>query len=271
MRENYPIISKWREAYEGGFVDHPEDPGGATNYGVTQRVYDNFRDSHGVERRSVRYITDTEVDEIYRQQYWNPILGDQLPSGVDLAVHDYAVNSGVPKAVKDLQRILGVTVDGHLGIITLAESKKRDPKQLITQLCQARMAFLKRLKHWKHFGRGWTRRVMGDVDGAQPGRDIGVIDRGWQLANNVPATAIPEPTLTSDLNDGANAKGVGEPTKKAHALSMLTDKLSLSSGGGAGAAAVLAAMSEPPLSWAAAIAVLAIVGVLIWMIVNDDK
>lgn len=162
MRENLETALKHVLVHEGGFVNHPKDPGGATNRGVTQRVYDAYRDRQGQSRRSVRAITADEVADIYKRQYWDAIRGDDLPSGLDYAVFDYAVNSGPMRAVKDLQRELGFAgkdVDGFNGSRTLAAVDASDVYDLIDRLCARRMRFLKGLKHWPTFGKGWTRRV----------------------------------------------------------------------------------------------------------------
>lgn len=159
MRENLETALKHVLVHEGGFVNHKDDPGGATNRGVTQRVYDAYRDRQGQSRRSVRAITAEEVADIYKRQYWDAIRGDDLPSGLDYAAFDYAVNSGPRRAAQDLQRELGVAVDGVIGNVTLAGVAKADVYDLIDRLCARRMRFLKGLKHWPTFGKGWTRRV----------------------------------------------------------------------------------------------------------------
>lgn len=159
MRENLEIALKHVLQHEGGYVNHPKDPGGATNRGVTQRVYDAYRDRQGEKRRSVRAITADEVADIYKRQYWDAIRGDDLPSGLDYAVFDYAVNSGPRRAAQDLQRELGVAVDGIIGQVTLSKAEKADVYALIDSLCARRMRFLRGLKHWPTFKNGWTRRV----------------------------------------------------------------------------------------------------------------
>ena len=150
--------------HEGGYVNHPKDPGGATDRGVTQRVYDAFRQRNGMTSRDVRLMTDGERVAIYRGSYWLPIKGDQLPPGVGYVVYDGAVNSGVSQSVKWLQRALGVKVDGVLGPATLAAAQQDpDHDALIVRICERRMAFLRALRTWKTFGKGWTRRVQ-DVE-----------------------------------------------------------------------------------------------------------
>lgn len=148
--------------HEGGYVNHPKDPGGATNQGVTQRVYDDFRRQMKLAPRSVKELTAAERDAIYRQRYWNLIKGDYLPPGVSYVVFDGAVNSGVSQSVKWLQRALGIKADGLLGPGTLtAVQGVNDHDALIARIIERRMKFLQALKTWKTFGKGWTRRVDG--------------------------------------------------------------------------------------------------------------
>src|SRR6476661_8579982 len=114
-------------AHEGGYVNHPKDPGGATNQGVTQKVYDAYRAYHGHKMQSVRDIKDSEVSDIYNKNYWRLIRADSLPCGLDYAVFDFAVNSGVARATKYLQRLVGFTgndVDGIVGMVTVAAAEK---------------------------------------------------------------------------------------------------------------------------------------------------
>ncbi len=203
MKQNYLIIQPWILAYEGGFVNHPKDPGGATNQGVTQRTYDAYRRRIGHATQSVRLIDNVERDTIYRVQYWDAIKGDDLPSGVDAAVYDFAVNSGPSRAAKYLQRIVGVKQDGVIGLQTLDAVARMDSTQVIGRLCVDRIAFLRGLSTWPTFGKGWTRRVMGEIDGAQDG-DTGIIDRATRLARG--SYLIPKPKV---IADGAG-KRVGE-------------------------------------------------------------
>ena len=145
--------------HEGGYSNHPDDPGGATNRGVTQRTYDSYRARHGRIRCDVRQITDGEVAEIYRGQYWDAIRGDDLPAGVAYCVFDAAVNSGPGRALRWLQAEIGATVDGVIGNETLGLAARRDPVRLIDGYCARRLTFMKRLKHWPTFKNGWSGRV----------------------------------------------------------------------------------------------------------------
>jgi lysozyme family protein len=148
--------------HEGGFVNHPKDPGGATNRGVTQRVYDDYLKSRHQSSKSVKDITSGEVEAIYRQKYWNLIKGDSLPAGVSYVVFDGAVNSGVSQSAKWLQRALGVNADGVIGPATIeAVNSLHDHDALIDRILDRRLAFLKALKTWPTFGKGWAARVDG--------------------------------------------------------------------------------------------------------------
>ena len=121
-------VDRFRDAlarvlvHEGGKVDHPADPGGRTNKGVTQRVYNAWRTKSYLPLRDVYLISDLEVEAIYRFQYWDAIKGDQLPPGIGYVVLDGAVNSGPKQSAKWLQRALGFEpsqVDGMIGSVTL--------------------------------------------------------------------------------------------------------------------------------------------------------
>ena len=185
--------------YEGGFVNHPKDPGGATMCGITQRVYDEDRDARRLPRQPVRLSTEAERAAIYRSRYWAPAGGDALPAGVDYAVFDFAANSGVARAVKTLQAIVGATADGELGPRTLADVRVYcagyGATALIDAICLQRDRFLRSLPRYITFGTGWTRRVMGAHPGAQPG-DTGVIDRAWAMAQQRAVQAPSAPVAT---------------------------------------------------------------------------
>lgn len=146
-------------AHEGGKVNHPKDPGGRTNMGVTQAVYDQFRRDSGLPVRDVWEIGETEVRTIYHRGYWLRSRCDALPPGVDYSVFDAAVNSGPRRAAEWLQEAAGAKVDGIIGPDTLRRVAAGDPKLIVNTMCDARMDFLRRLPTWGTFGRGWTRRV----------------------------------------------------------------------------------------------------------------
>jgi len=157
---------------EGEYVNHPQDPGGATMKGVTQRTFNAYLERHGKPKRNVKTITTVELRAIYRFQYADLVRFDELPAGVDYAVLDGAVNSGPVQAVKWLQRALTPAykgkIDGEIGGLTIeAATKHRDHDALIDAMLDKRLAFLKQLKTWKTFGKGWTRRLDDVEEGAQ--------------------------------------------------------------------------------------------------------
>ena len=143
---------------EGGYVNHPLDPGGRTNLGVTQRVWEEWV-GHPVTEKEMRALTPAIVAPMYKKKYWDAVAGDSLPSGVDLAVFDFAVNSGPGRAAKMLQRVLGVTEDGSIGPVTLAKATSVDSSKLVADYNIVRLAFLQALPAWSTFGNGWKDRV----------------------------------------------------------------------------------------------------------------
>ena len=144
--------------HEGNFSNHPKDPGGMTNLGVTQRVWEEWV-GHPVSEKEMRALTPAIVAPMYKKKYWDKVHGDDLPSGVDLAVFDFAVNSGPGRAAKMLQKVLGVTEDGAIGPQTLVKAVSIDSSKLIADYNAARLAFLQALPTWATFGNGWGRRV----------------------------------------------------------------------------------------------------------------
>lgn len=149
--------------HEGGFVHHPSDPGGATNKGVTLATFRAYVKPGGTVD-DLKRITDEQVATVYYRHYWAAVNAAALPSGIDYAVFDFAVNSGPARAAKYLQVILGVEQDGRVGPKTIAAAKAKDARSIINGLCDARLAFLKRITSggkllWNTFGKGWDRRV----------------------------------------------------------------------------------------------------------------
>ena len=144
--------------HEGGWSDNRRDPGGATMQGVTLRVYREYF-GRTKSKSDLRHISDGELKHIYKNGYWDLCRCDELPSGVDLAVFDYAVNSGPSRSCKALQKVVGTKQDGLIGPITLNAVMQMRPSEIISRLIAARLGFLHRLSSWRYFGRGWTRRV----------------------------------------------------------------------------------------------------------------
>lgn len=158
MKDNFARSLKAVLKHEGGYVNHPKDPGGATNKGITQATYDLWNEGTS---RSVKNITDAEVEAIYKRNYWDKVRGDDLPAGVDYCVFDFAVNSGVSRSAKYLQTVLGVEVDGVIGPQTVKAAMEAEPRAVIQEICDRRMDFLQGLGTWPTFGKGWTNRVTG--------------------------------------------------------------------------------------------------------------
>lgn len=228
--------------HEGGFSDHPADPGGATMKGVTQRVYDGWRKRNGKPTRSVRHITEAELKAIYRQQYWDVIRGDDLPAGLDYCTFDAAVNSGTAQAAKWLQRALGVTADGQIGEATLAVARTAKAAPVINSACDKRLAMLRSLRTWPTFGTGWSRRVA-DV------RKIAL-----DMASHAP---LPPVAAEPKANPGAPKATVEDRSLK---------DIAKSPEGVGGIIAVISAAlnaaADPsnPLAWALGLAIVAAVG-----------
>lgn len=244
-------------AHEGGYVNHPDDPGGATNKGVTQRVYDAYRTNKGLGKRSVRSITQAEVAEIYDRQYWDEAWCDKLPAGLDYAVFDYAVNSGVNRALKDLQRTLNananyfgvsgkLSVDGVFGNATetaVNSAANADEEALIVQYCERRMKFLKSLKNYRTFGKGWFRRVMGDYDGSQD-TDKGVIDLAVMMARDDLAYPVPKAVLPAAIGSKDGEVAAKAPEAKQAALKTTQGVGSALAAAGASGQTVIAAAQQ---------------------------
>jgi len=266
MRDNLHKTTDWILVHEGGYSDHPRDPGGATNMGVIQNTYDGWRTKKGQSKRSVRHITKGEVVAIYKEQYWDKVWGDQLPNGVDYSLYDFAINSGPSRAVKFIQRLVGVKEDGVMGNVTLNAIKQSDDlRNLISDLNHSRWDWLKKLRHYSTFGKGWTRRVMGANIGAQNG-DHGVIDRSIMLWDE--ESEIPAPV---ELDDGASAK-TDELEPKLKRKEAVKEAVNIDNVAKIGAGSIpgwlgaASAVPEGPLQWAVAIgAVLVFAVVAFWL------
>lgn len=158
MRSNFAAVMPYIFQEEGGYVDNPADPGGATNMGITIGTLAGWA-GHSETAQDVKNLTKDTATEIYRKQYWDKIDGDSLPSGVDYAMLDFAVNSGPSHAIKMLQQILGILQDGFLGPATFAALSARPPQDIIDRLCDERSAWLRGLAAAATFGKGWQARV----------------------------------------------------------------------------------------------------------------
>ena len=158
MKENWDDCFAMVIKSEGGFVNHPKDPGGMTNLGVTRSAWEAFI-NRKVTEDEMRALTPELVKPFYKALYWDRIKGDVLPDGVDYAAYDLAVNSGPHRAAQYLQEIAGVTADGMIGPKSIEAIKSCDAKETADAICDMRLDFLKRLATFDTFGKGWSRRV----------------------------------------------------------------------------------------------------------------
>ena len=146
-------------AHEGGYVNDPQDPGGATNRGITLATFRAHVNPNGTAE-DLKRLTEAQAVKVYKAQYWDAVSADKLPVGVDYAVADFAVNSGPARAAKYLQRVVGAAQDGKIGPATLAAVASVSPASVVEAITADRMTFLRGLKTWGRFGKGWTKRVQ---------------------------------------------------------------------------------------------------------------
>lgn len=156
--ENYDKCLELILHHEGGYVNHPKDPGGETNLGVTKRVYEEWGGT-----KDMVDLTVEDVAPIYEKNYWGRTKCDDLPSGLDLCVFDFAVNAGPGRAAKYLQEMIGTTVDGGIGPNTLRALgnyiESEGTAAAIQNYQAKRQEYYESLSTFETFGRGWTRRV----------------------------------------------------------------------------------------------------------------
>jgi lysozyme family protein len=153
MKENFDKCLEMLLHHEGGYVWHEEDPGGETNLGVTKKVYQDWGGT-----KEMIDLTVEDVAPIYKKNYWDRCKCDELGSGLDWAVFDWAVNSGTRRVSKALQKACGAERDGVIGNKTLALANGQDVKYMIEEIGVIRQSFYESLRTFKTFGRGWTRR-----------------------------------------------------------------------------------------------------------------
>ena len=153
MKDNFDECLKMLLHHEGGYVNHPKDPGGETNLGVTKRVYEKWGGT-----KDMKELTVEDVAPISKKEYWDKCKCDDLESGVDWAVFDWAVNSGTGRAAKAIQKICGASQDGAIGPKTLALIGTQNTEYVIEEFGKIRQDFYESLKTFDTFGKGWTRR-----------------------------------------------------------------------------------------------------------------
>ena len=164
MERNFPKALTHTLQFEGGWANHPNDPGGATMKGVTHKTYADYL-GRAVTHDELRGIPDEHLADIYRKSYWNACRCSELPDGLDLAVFDTAVNTGPAQAARLLQRIVGVPADGGIGPKTLVAVNDsvaaHGLHELIEAYTEARQSFYRLLPTYVHFGEGWRKRADG--------------------------------------------------------------------------------------------------------------
>ncbi|HWL31938.1 MAG TPA: glycosyl hydrolase 108 family protein [Xanthobacteraceae bacterium] len=237
-------------AHEGGYSNHPDDPGGPTNFGITIADYRRYvkADATAADIKAMRV---EEVERIYRAAYWDAMRCDDLPAGLDYAAFDYGVNSGIGRAVRVLQRLVGLPDDGRMTDGVLASIGERDPSDLIAQLCDERLAFLKQLKTWPVFGAGWGRRVA-EVRAA-------ALD---MVSKSATAEALPAAVGTKPAEAAAPASGDAKLT----AEKRVPAQASLAMAAAAAGAALMHWASQPAAWIAAALIVALLVAGIGWLV-----
>ena len=158
---SYDEVLRRLLAHEGGYANHPSDSGGPTKFGVTLAVYRQYVRKNATAA-DIRAMSIEQAKTISRARYWNALSCDQLPAGLDYAVFDYGVHSGVARAARVLRHVAGAGAGARIDAAAITQIAARDSKALINAVCDERLAFLRRLKTWPVFGVGWSRR-MADV------------------------------------------------------------------------------------------------------------
>lgn len=187
MTNNFDRCNAVTLDYEGGNDNDPRDPGGRTSRGIEQREWNTYRGAHP-ERglpADVWKAPQSDIVNIYRTQYWNPMAGDQWPTGMDLCVYDAGVNSGIGKSLSWARATLGQG-SGTFRILAAAAVAQKNQVALVQRYSAKRLSFLEALRTWRYFGKGWQRRVAG----------VESIATKWTLAAAGNSPEIVSETLT---------------------------------------------------------------------------
>lgn len=263
-RETLPTALALMFGHEGGYSNNKSDPGGPTKYGITHRTLAAHRGVSSVTAAQVKALTLKEAEEIYRRSYWTQSGGDLLPAGLDYAAFDFGVNSGPARAVKSLQKVVGVAQDGIVGGQTLA-AVERYPgglQAVIRAYCDERMRFLRGLKTWGSFGRGWAIRVTGKDPKGQYKAQPGVVGNALRMA------AGTQPVETAPVAGGGVNSGKANPADRSvtdivkQEPSLVVSLLSALGAFAAGAG---------PVQWALAAAVVAGLGYGLYRLVKRER
>lgn len=166
MKKNFDKCLEMLLHHEGGFTADKRDKGnagdghgnqGSTMLGVTSKVWADWT-GKPAPMDVMRALKAEDVAPLYKKKYWDRLQCDNLQNGVDWCAFDWGVNSGTGRAGKALQKIVGATQDGVIGVKSIRLIEKQDPKYLIEQMYKVRQEFYEGLSDFEHFGRGWTRR-----------------------------------------------------------------------------------------------------------------
>ena len=150
------------QVLEGGYSDNPADPGGATNFGVTQRALDAARATHPEWNlpAAVQDLTAGAVAPFYETDYWRAVQGDNLPQPIGDVLFWQAVNQGVPAVTACVQQLLGLHIDCQFGPVTASAVARQDPTDFVARFLAATAVNYTRSSNWPTFGAGWMRRVL---------------------------------------------------------------------------------------------------------------
>jgi lysozyme family protein len=162
MADNFDTCLTFTLQQEGGFVNNPKDPGGATNFGITLGVLRTFQHNPGLGVDDIRNIAQATVKAIYMADYWNRMRCDALPAGVDLMVFDHGVNAGPARGGRSLQASLGFAPadqDGAIGPNTIRAATGADPTAAVNAMADNHEAYYRSLASFADFGNGWLARL----------------------------------------------------------------------------------------------------------------
>lgn len=207
MKANFETSLRHILRFEGGYVDHPADPGGATNLGITRQTLSRFR-GRPVSKAEMRALDRDTAREIYRKFYWDALRCDDMPGGIDLALFDCGVNQGTGRAARLLQTALKTGIDGIIGSVTMRAVNSADPVALLSEFMALRMRAYGRLSRlFRTFGLGWSRRLMSAYSAAQA-----------LIATGTMAERVPDP-------GAAPAKPASVPDRKDGFMNFILDRL----------------------------------------------
>ena len=164
----HAFVARW----EGGWVDDPHDPGGATKWGISLRMLLarmlDLNNDGVVNRKDILDMTPEQAEKIYYTDYWLAVAGPRLPGPLALPVYDCAVNQGPRRAARILQKSVRAKADGIIGARTIAAVErawKRNPTWLLSEFCARRAVHYSSLSLVVRYGLGWFRRLF-DAHGA---------------------------------------------------------------------------------------------------------